>query len=135
MAFKAGALDQRYRAAAHLRRDAHDLAYLGGHRRSAGCTGIDRGRSLGHCSRIAGTSREAAAPAVGAGQALRNGLFPRILLYMKNFGCKCQYQAEDSAQYTEHHNGNDDSIHFSPRPLTHKFEDVQAGEAHKRQGD
>ena len=91
---------------------AHDLADLSGNRITAGSAGVDRSGALHHSGSIAGAAGEAAAAAVGAGQAAQNGLLPGVHLNGEHLGGNGQDQAEDGAQHSQDHNGKDNSIHI-----------------------
>ena len=60
-------------------------------------------------------------------------LFPGVLLHLEDLGGHGQDEAEHGAEDTQHHDGSNDitDIHFSSCLL---LPDLQAGEAHERQG-
>ena len=84
---------------------AHDLTDLIGHVCATGGAGVHRGLT-GHDGRgVAATARVAAAAAVGAGEAFRNGLFSRILLHGEDLSGHSQNGAEHNTQYTQYNRG------------------------------
>jgi len=97
----AGAHDLGNLPGADFHFHAHDLTDLVGHFRTAGGAGVHRGLA-GHDGRgVAAAARVAAAAAVGAGEAFRNGLLPRILLHGEDLGGDGQNGTEHDTQYTQ----------------------------------
>ena len=94
----AGAVDLGHHADGSVSGDAHDLGDLVGHRRSTGGAAVDGCLPLHHGGGVAGAAGEAAAAAVGAGQAADDGLLTGVHLHGEDPGREGQDRAEDQAQ-------------------------------------